>query len=518
MELDTASQSRLIAALKRMIFGASATRDSCHLHTHISHVLLVGDCAYKIKKPVDMGFLNFSTLARRKYFCKEEIRLNRRLAPDIYRDVVSITGPAEFPHIDGDGEVLEYAVRMRRFSQSSLLSGRTIGAGLIERIAERMAAFHAGVERATLGGPFGTPESVLTPMRNNFAAIRGTRAITETPLLIQIQDWTEATCVRLRSKLWQRRVQGGIRECHGDLHLGNIALDGDELIIFDGIEFDPFLRWIDTINDCAFLLMDLEHRSEQALASQFLNRYLEIGGDYAALTVLDFYRVYRAMVRAKVECIRLGQADLDNKDRAGVMEDLGRHLVMAQAATQPGRAALVITHGVSGSGKSHAGASLVSELGAVRVRSDIERKRLFGLAEHEASHAVAGGIYTAEVSARTYAQLCQAARVILESGRVAVVDAAFLLRAQRDDFRALAVEMGCPYLVLMPQASPDLLTRRLDERTAAGVDASEADTAVLMRQTRKMEPLSRDELVQSLAFDSTLTLPLEQIRTQLRMR
>ncbi len=518
MELDIASQSRLIAALKRMVSGESATRESCHLHTHISHVLLVGDCAYKIKKPVDLGFLNFSTLVRRKHFCEEEIRLNRRLAPDIYRDVVSITGPVECPHFDGDGEVLEYAVRMRRFSQSGLLSGCTLDAGLIERIADRMAAFHARVEQAPLDSPYGTPESVLTPMRHNFEAIRRTRAISEMPLLIQIQDWTEAACARLRPKLQQRRVRGRIRECHGDLHLGNIALDGDELIIFDGIEFDPFLRWIDVINDCAFLLMDLEHRSEQALASQFLNRYLEIGGDYAALTVLDFYRVYRAMVRAKVECIRLGQADLENRDRAEVTEGLERHLALAQSATQPGRAALVITHGVSGSGKSHAGACLVSALGAVRVRSDIERKRLFGLAEHEASHVIAGGIYTAEVSERTYAQLRQATRVILESGRVAVVDAAFLLRAQRDDFRALAVQMGCPFLILMPQAPTDLLTQRLDERSAAGVDASEADTAVLMRQTGEMEPLSPDELALSLAFDSTLALPLEQIRAQLRMR
>jgi len=518
MELDPQTQANIVEALKRPEAFSHPSGDLQHLQTHISHVLLAGNFAYKIKKPLDLGFLDFSTLERRKHCCEEELRLNSRMAESVYLEVLPITGTPDQPVLGGEaggeGEPLDYAVRMRRFPQEALLSGREVTPELIDRIAERAARFHGEIPAAPAESDFGTPETVFFPMQQNFDQIRGLVSdTTELARLDPLEAWTRAAYERLTPLLQKRKAEGHIRECHGDMHLGNIALVDGEVAIFDGIEFNPHLCWIDTINDAAFLVMDLEQAGRQALAQRFLNRYLEIGGDYEALALVDFYKVYRALVRAKVTAIRLGQPDLTAEERTAVLAEYGRYVALAESYTEPRPTALLITHGVSGSGKTHAGGSLLEAIAAVRLRSDVERKRLFGLGETDSSRsAVAEGIYTAEAGERTYGRLAELARGILEAGYPALVDATFLKRAQRQAFEELAKELGQPLVILEMQADAALLRERIQGRLTAGGDASEADLNVLEHQLKTAEPLEAEERAAAVTVDSAQPLPLQEIR------
>jgi len=518
MELDLSRQAQLVEGLKQDPALADPAQRLLHLQTHISHILLAGGFAYKLKKPLDLGFLDFSTLARRRHCCEEEIRLNCRLAPTIYLDVVAVTGTLERPRLGGDGPPLDYAVRMHRFAQEDLLSRQELTSQLIDRIAGRAAAFHREIPAAPADTPFGTPERVFFPMQQNFDQIRpllGDAA--ELARLTPLEDWTHARYQTLRGLLVARRDGGHIRECHGDMHLGNIALVQDELVIFDGIEFNPDLRWIDTLNEVAFLVMDLEQAGRQTLARRFLNRYLELSGDYAGLPLLDFYKVYRALVRAKVTAIRLAQPGLAAAERTAVLAEYGRYVALAESYTKNPSAALLITHGVSGSGKTRLSGALLEAVGAVRIRSDVERKRLFGLEEGGRSgSALDDGIYTADASQRTYERLAESARLILAAGHRVLVDATFLQRAQRDAFAALAAELGCPLVILDPQASEAELRERIARRLAKGANASEASIEVLERQLATQEPLTELEQRRTLSWHYPDPLPLKQLGELMR--
>lgn len=513
MEFDPESQARMVEQLKRPQAYSHPADDLQHLQTHISHVLLAGDFAYKIKKPLDLGFLDFSTPARRKFCCEEELRLNSRLAESVYLDVVPITGTPEAPVFGGDGEVLEHAVRMRRFSQDGLLSRQDVGPELIDRIAERCSGFHADIPASGDNEAFGTPDVVFFPMQQNFDQIRPlVDDAAELERLVPLESWTQQRFTELKDLLARRKAGGHIKECHGDMHLGNIALVDGEVMIFDGIEFNPDLRWIDTMNEVAFLVMDLEQAGKDALARRFLNRYLELSGDYEALPLLHFYKVYRALVRAKVTAIRLAQPGLADDERASVMAEYGRYVTLAERYTDPQPKALIITHGVSGSGKTYAGNGLVEGLGAVRVRSDVERKHLFGLDENADSQSEKdAGIYTPEATERTYGRLVEQARLILEAGFSALMDATFLKSEQRDRFRDLAAELDVPLVILDMQAGEEELRERIVKRQTEGNDASEAGLDILQHQLAGREPLTDAEQAKTVACHSAEELPLEAI-------
>ncbi len=486
------------------------------IETHISSVLLVGDYAYKIKKPLDLGFLDFSTLERRRHFCQEEIRLNGRLAPDVYLEVIPIGGTPAAPEPFTTGPAIEYAVRMRRFDQAGLLSGHLelVTPARVDQLAERLARFHAEVDRVPADADWGDPEAVVAPMRENFTQLG--ELIGDTPVLEQLADWTELEAEKLTPLLRERKAGGFIRECHGDLHLGNMALDGDALLIFDGIEFNPALRWIDVISELAFLLMDLDEKGLQPLAQRLLNHYLELSGDYAGLSLLRFYQVYRAMVRAKVTAIRLAQPDIGPDARGQLTAGLNNYLHLAQRYTGRERGALIITHGLSGSGKSTRSLECIGQLPALRVRSDVERKRLAGMERGQSSDsAVDDGIYRADFSARTYERLLQLATRILDAGMVAIVDATFLRRADREVFRQQAENLAVPFLILDFRVPESLLRQRVRQRQQQGGDASEATLDVLERQLVTAEPLSRDELKYVVAVESD-HLPMDALRDRLQ--
>jgi len=480
-----------------------------HIETHISHVLLAGDFAYKLKKPLNLGFLDFSTLERRRDCCLEELRLNRRLAPGLYLGVVPVTGTPEHPSVGGtqaaNEPVLEWAVRMKRFPQEDLLDRCALTPDLVDRLADRVAAFHGQVPSAPPGSAFGTPEAVLEPMLEN---LRHVRARVQEPgnarRLDRLEAWTRTRWNELMPVIRSRRIEGRVRECHGDMHRGNIVLMDGEPLIFDALEFNPNLRWIDTASELAFLIMDIEETGEQALARRLLNRYLELGGDYGALQMLDFYKVYRAMVRAKVLAIRLGQPGLSPDEALSERRDCARYLALAETYTRRRRPRLLIACGLSGSGKSRLGRRLREALPVVQLRSDVERKRLFGLDPGARTAASPNsGIYFPQATEWTYQRLRRFASMVLGCGYDVLVDATFLTRERRRVFRELANSRDAGFVVLGLSAPVEVLRQRVTRRLAEGCDASEASLAVLERQLAACEHLDALEQAEAIRIDST---------------
>ncbi|HHW76108.1 MAG TPA: AAA family ATPase [Xanthomonadaceae bacterium] len=487
----------LIAALLRPACYPHPVTAVEHLETHISHVLLAGDFAYKIKKPLALGFLDFTSLNRRKYYCEEELRLNGRLAPELYLDCVPIGGDASRPVLDDRaGPAIEYAVRMRRFPQDALLD-RALAAGRLEprhldTLARRLADFHRAIPAADPAAPFGVPERVRQPMLDNFTHTRPLLADpADREVLAAVERWTLAASERLWPRLAERKAGGWIRECHGDLHLGNMVLaDTGQVIVFDCIEFNDDLRWIDVINDLAFLTMDLRFRGAGAFAQRVLNTWLEYSGDFAGAALLSYYQVYRAMVRAKINAIQASQDSVLQAARATASENCRAYLQLALALAKESPPFLLITHGVSGSGKSRRTGQLLEQFpGAIRIRSDVERKRLFGLGPlDDSGSTLGGGLYTPDASARTYQRLRGLADGLLAAGHPVLVDATFLKRAHRQPFRELASRHGVPFILLDCAADPDTLRARVAARRQRGDDAAEADVAVLERQLQHDEP------------------------------
>lgn len=472
--------------------------------THISWVLLAGDFAYKVKKPVDFGFLDFSTLERRRFFCDEELRLNRRHAPDLYLTALPITGRPQQPRMGGTGAALEYAVQMRRFDDALLFDRLASEDRLlpqhIDRLAETLAAFHARIARATPGDTHGLPDHQRQAAELNFSKIgpllddSGDLAKLDT-----LQAWSRSEYARLESLMRRRKREGCIRECHGDLHLANIVLIDERPTLFDGIEFNEDLRWIDVQSELAFVAMDLEVHGASTLAWRLLNRYLEITGDYAGMVLLGYFRSYRAMVRAKIALLSRAQTE-DPARRTELLARYRSYVDYALGLTRPAKPRLFITHGLSGSGKSHLSAQLAERLPAIRLRSDVERKRIAGLT---AEARTAGCVYSAEMTARTYGRLAELAGVLLEAGYSVIVDATFLNRASREVQKRVAEQRGAAFLIIDCRAPMAVLRERIQARARAGTDPSEADSAVLDYQATHREAPGEDERAWTVPVDST---------------
>lgn len=468
------------------------------VETHISHVLLTGEFAYKIKKPLNLGFLDFSSLDKRLHACEEEVRLNQRLAPAIYLGIVPITGSPVMPHINGSGEAFEYAVKMRQFPPDATLDrldaeGR-LTARQVEAIAASIARFHLeNCARAGADSPFGDPQQVWQPVAQNFLQIapKLTDAV-DRQQLDALQHWSAAEHARLTPLMAARKHHGFIRECHGDLHLGNLAWVDDQLLVFDCLEFNPELRWIDIQSEIAFCTMDLMQRGHTDWAWLFLNTWLEKTGDYEGLALLRYYAVYRALVRAKVAVLRAGQTTGPDRDTA--LADAHAMLELATALTRPLPLRLDITHGLSGSGKTTFTQTLMQTPGAIRLRSDVERKRLAGLdALARSGSGIGQALYAADATRRTYNHLNQLAGAVLDADWPVIVDATFTARWQRDLLREQAQSRDVAFHILDFQVPVATLRGRISHRAHAGNDASEADLSVLQHQIDTEEALATDE-------------------------
>lgn len=554
-ELDLAQATRMVQALLEQMRRRSAHPGQVQcIETHISWVLLADDLAWKIKKPLRLDFLDFGTRALRQGCCEEELRINRRTAPQLYLDVVPITGTPQAPELGGTGPLLDHAVRMRRFPQEQLLSRLVqrdaLTPQLVDALARQVAALHAQAGRATPQDSHGQPQAILRAVAENFVTLRhvlpagagaGAGAVetanaassfgaqgkapvhvrqeaaivTRTDLRALLR-WTRDEQRRLRPLLARRLEQGWVRECHGDLHLGNLMLHDGQPLLFDAIEFDPALRWVDVMADIAFLVMDLLHRERADLAWRVLNGWLEQTGDYAGLELLPYFMTYRALVRAKVASLRLGQAD--GEARAQAEAELHGYLRLARQCTQPRPRYLWITMGLSGSGKSTQTQGLIAETGLIRLRADVERKRLFGLRPEASSRELAEDIYTPEASRRTFAHLAQQGLSVLASGFPVLVDATFIRRELRDQFRVLAQQAGVPFGILAFEAPEAVLRQRIHQRQQQGDDASEADAQVLEGQLQALEPLAPDEMAHAVRVDSTVLADWPRLRAEGALR
>ena len=479
------------------------------IETHISWVILTGPYAYKIKKAVNFGFLDFSTLAKRRFFCEEELRLNRRLAPHWYLEIVAISGTPKKPYWGESAEVVEYAVKMRQFSSNAPLDRQLVlhmlNFKVFDDLALKIAAFHHHTEIAPATSNYGTPAQLMQTVRENFDQLRAQPSCLPDPhLLTTLTAWAENQYQHLHPDFSARKQQGFIRECHGDMHLRNIAMEGHELIIFDGIEFNAALRWIDVMSEIAFTVMDLQARRQDAFAHYLLSAYLESSGDYQGLRVFNFYCAYRAMVRAKVACLQ-SATTTEFATISHLRQEVADYLLLARRYSHLMPTALILMHGFSGSGKSSLSQKLLELLPALRVRSDVERKRLFKSAVVDQTQAAAR-LYQPKISAAVYEHLSHCARNIIQSGYHAIVDAAFLKAHQRRHFFNLAEELQIPILIISCSADLPVTKMRLSQRQQQNHHVSDADLHVLEQQINNHDALSPQELQHCLVVDTSQTV------------
>jgi uncharacterized protein len=488
--------------------------------TNISWVVLTGLYAYKIKRNVRFDFIDASTLAKRHHLCGEELRLNRRLSPALYLDVVPITREPGGLRVDGEGVIVEYAVRMRQFDASqelsALLDRHDVDQQELADLGQRMARYHEDAAAATFDGKFSHTAQLHDAVLGNLATLLchldGVAALPELGCLI---DWTHDYLHDSLPQLRMREQRGAIRECHGDLHARNIARWEGQLLPFDCLEFDPKLRWIDVMNDVAFLVMDLTAHGRKDLASAFLNAYLERTGDYDGVRHLPFYSVYRALVRAMVDSLAV-EGDAERR-RDFQCRLRNRVKAAAEYATRP-TPTLFIMHGPSGSGKSWLSERLAPLLGAVRIRSDVERKRSGGVASTSSAGGAAfeEGLYEPAMSHRTYAHLLECAESCLKGGMNTIVDAAFLEKEHRRLFRDLAARQGVAFIILSCAADSTTLAERVRERVGSGVGPSDAGLDILEHQLRSQERLGADEQLRAIEVETAQSFACEKAAVAIR--
>ncbi|MGF6478398.1 AAA family ATPase [Paraburkholderia sp. JPY419] len=502
-----------LSAARRSLRGLDATlrRPGTYRHpaggivrieTHISVVYLAGRFAYKIIKPVAPGFADFTSASTRQRCCEAQLRLNRPLARGIYAAVIPIARRAGVLALGAGGVAVEHVVKMRRFDEAMLFSSLAANGALtphdIDGAAKRLADYHLSAPRNAPSSRYGSASLVRTQIETINAPLL---ANCSHPALPGIAAWCARQLDELAPLIERRRAEGFVRGCHGDLHLDNVVRWRGAIAMFDCIDFDDALRWIDVAADVAFLVMDLCARAEPRLDNRLLNRWLETSGDYAALSLMPLYIAYRALVRAWVACLKAGHVAGRN---VAVPQPALRYLEVARAQTQKPRPVLLLCHGFSGSGKSVASRALADLCGAVRVSSDAERKRMRPASD--AQMALGAEHYTQAARHAIYDHLLGLAHGVLQSGHSVIVDATFLESSQRGRFLALAERLGVPARILDFRADPAVLEQRIEARRRGPRDLSDADTATLARQLASADALTPAEQALTLSFDTAVPM------------
>lgn len=477
------------------------------IETHISIVFLTGEFAYKLKKPVNFGFLDFSSIEKRKHFCQLEVSLNRRTAPHLYLDVLPVyqyNGQLTLNKrsaLDPQAQnPVDYLIKMQQFDPNKVLGRYLIDQHLnqtqVNLLITNLTQLHDQAQVADSKTIYGTPQSVLQPMLDNFAPLMQSFTHPEARYrLQQLIDWTKFTHKQLHEQLIARKQNGYIRACHGDLHLDNITLINEQPMLFDGIEFNEQFRWIDTLSDLAFFAIDCDYRQQIALRRQVINGYFNHTGDYASMTLFNFYQVYRAMVRAKITLLRHHQLPATHPDHAESWQRCLDYFTQAQNyAYGNHQPQIVLMQGVSGSGKSYYAKQMLNHMDAIILSSDIERKRLFNFAPNQRPTEIQrNALYSPSMSAKTYETLLQQSRQLLQSGYSVIVDATFLKQTHRLPFQQLANQLKCGYKVASIQFNYDLVQQNLQQREQDFANPSDATLDIMHLQTKQLEPILANE-------------------------
>jgi uncharacterized protein len=487
--------------------------DSVHVvQTHISVVFIAGELVYKIKKPVDLGFLDFTTLGKRKYFCEQEVRLNSRFSQGIYLGVGAIhEGPSGI-NFRGEGTEIEAAVLMRRIPHDRLLIGMLendeVTPELLDRVADRLAHFHSHAVRGPQVTSFGSSHVIYQNLKENFE-----QTIPYIGRTIDAQTHEGASTLAIdflekHQSLFQERMERGfIRDCHGDLHLDHVIIL-DEIMLYDCIEFNDRFRYGDTAADLAFLLMDLDFRAYPAFAERIARRYANSSGDSDLLRLLSFYKSYRAFVRGKVESFVLDEAEVSDPERESARETAKKYFALSlKYLKPPPPPLLVITTGLMGTGKSYLASKLGQRLGIKPLRSDVIRKEIQGLSPLARRFEPYGtGIYSAKASEETYEAIFEKAAGALLAGESVILDASFSRFSHRERARELAREAGARFTIIECTAPHAEIRQRMEERATKEGEPSDGRWEIFREQEADFEPLRRDEVSLTRVWDSTTDL------------
>lgn len=476
------------------------------VQTHVSYVLLTGEYAYKVKKPVNFGFLDFSTLEKRKHFCEEELRLNQRGAAELYLDVVAIALLSDRYQLGGTEEAVEYAVRMRQFPAGTLFSDLfeqgKITSELLERLAQVLAQFHAKGATNDYIRSFGQVAQIRQAIDENYEQ---TEKYIGGPQTQQQFDETRAYTDRLfteQEPLFSQRIENNwIRECHGDVHLRNIALWNDEILLFDCIEFNEPFRFVDVMFDIAYIIMDLDARDRHDFSHRFLNAYIEQTGDWEGLQVLPLYLSRQSYVRAKVTSFLLDDPSIPAAVKQESSETASRYYRLAWEYTQPSQGRLTLMAGLSGSGKSTVARELAEKSGAIHIRSDAVRKHLAGIALESRGSSE---LYTPEMSQKTYDRLLQLGITLASQGYCVILDAKYDRQELRQAVMTQSQTHQIPLQIIHCDAPLEVLQARLHQRQG---DISDATADLLPKQ--QMEPFTEQEKSYLTTLDTTQDLRTE---------
>jgi aminoglycoside phosphotransferase family enzyme/predicted kinase len=499
-------------------------RDIRLVETHISWVLLAGDFVYKLRKPVNFGFLDFSTIERRRADCAAEVALNRRLCADLYLGVVDVVERADgHLYLGGPGVAIEPAVKMRRLPDSgmlpNLLENGECDARLVQRIARQLAEFHARAATGPGVDEYGSLDALHANWDENFSQ---TQTQTQTQTRTGLIDSSKRDAIRTyvnrftadnTALLEQRMRTGRIRDGHGDLHAASVCIARRRLYLFDCIEFNRRFRCADVAADVAFLAMDLEHLGRADLAAAFVEAYVRYSGDAELPLLMRFYKCYRAFVRGKVLALRLAEPNLDAHTAAHIVRTAKSYFDLAFAYASPlSQPVLVVTMGLPASGKTTLARALASRLGVVHLSSDVTRKHLVGLrANVRTTDAFEGGMYTRAMTRRTYTVLRRKAARWLRRGQSAVLDATYGQPSERAAVRQLARRTGALLYVIVCRADEAVVQSRLLARRADPRSTSDARPEIWPALTAAfVEPSA--SLV---AFEADTTQPTEVLAEQI---
>jgi hypothetical protein len=525
-------QTDVIKAMQDPQFYPQPEQSVDFIQTHISCLFLTSRDVYKLKKPVNLGFLDFSTLEKRLFYCQEEVRLNTRLAPTVYEGVLPVSRDNNGQYFLGQQEgalIVDYVVHMRRLSEDSmfpaLLKQGRVDNDLLQELADLLAGFHAHAREVPRESELGSLTLIRRNIEENFeqTEMLKDRAISSRRhrLLRQLMLWSLNQHHDLYSL---RHAQGKTRECHGDLRMEHICLFEGQLIAFDCIEFNERFRFIDTAADLSFLLMDMEFSGYWEQAATLLHAYVHSSGDHDLLFVVNLYKAYYALTRGKVFGIESTEQEFSPQERHQAMDMATQFLDLAWSYTVKLQSpALIILCGLMGTGKSEVARSLSRELGAEVLRSDVVRKKLHGLdPQQKQLHKYGQGLYSAEVTQATYQALIDQAGEILKNGRSVILDASFGRRENREQAYALARELNIRRVLLECVCPDDVLVQRLEKRLTRETDASDGRTSLLQSQKADFQPVTELDPSQHVVLDTgqeldqVLELGLEAVLEALR--